>query len=186
MEETKLHLLKNCEDVLVEAKLIGADKYGTRIEIFGKDNSYRLWIDENKIRPTDSKTYEDGIKEAWDIAKKVVSIPKNGGFTNEEIKDIFGTQYRSEVFKKYTATEASKKFSEWEKKTKFSLNDQVINMDGMRGVIMNIVSPNETFFIWWEDGTSGEESVGNIKRTGLKINVAELLEQIGVGDCGED
>ena len=55
-----------------------------------------------------------GRNEAWELARKITCQPINGGFNRSEFEEIFDEGYISDIFEKYTYTEASKKVEEWE------------------------------------------------------------------------
>ena len=54
-----------------------------------------------------------GQNEAWDLARKITCQPINGGFNRSEFEEIFDEGYISDIFEKYTYTEAAKKVEEW-------------------------------------------------------------------------
>ena len=55
-----------------------------------------------------------GRNEAWELARKITCQPINGGFNRSEFEEIFDEGYISDIFEKYTYTEASKKVEKWE------------------------------------------------------------------------
>ena len=56
-----------------------------------------------------------GQNEAWELARKIVLQPINGGYKRSEFEEIFGCGYISDIFEKYTYQEAAAKFEAWEK-----------------------------------------------------------------------
>lgn len=54
-----------------------------------------------------------GQNEAWELARKITCQPINGGFNRSEFEEIFDEGYISDIFEKYTYTEAAKKVEEW-------------------------------------------------------------------------
>lgn len=69
---------------------------------------------ESKVYPIQDKTYEDGINEAWELAKRIIMLPSIGGFTLEETREIFNKD-ELETFE-YNAQEALDMFREWNNK----------------------------------------------------------------------
>ena len=57
----------------------------------------------------------EGQNEAWELAKKIVLQPINGGYKRSEFEEIFGCGYISDIFEKYTYPEAAAKVKAWEK-----------------------------------------------------------------------
>lgn len=53
--------------------------------------------------------------EAWEIARRITLDEVLGGFSNEELSEIFGTIYPDEIFSRYMPEEAKAKIAEWEK-----------------------------------------------------------------------
>ena len=43
-----------------------------------------------------------GQNEAWELARKIVLQPINGGYKRSEFEEIFGCCYISDIFEKYT------------------------------------------------------------------------------------
>ena len=62
-----------------------------------------------------NQAFNQGAKAAWELARKIICQPKNGGFNRSEITEIFGYGYISDIFEKYTYQEAAAKVAEWEK-----------------------------------------------------------------------
>ena len=56
-----------------------------------------------------------GQNEAWELARKITCQPINGGFNRSEFEEIFDEGYISDIFEKYTYSEAAAKVAEWEK-----------------------------------------------------------------------
>lgn len=54
-------------------------------------------------------------EEAWEVARRITLDEVLGGFSNEELSEIFGTMYPDEIFSRYTPEEAKAKIAEWEK-----------------------------------------------------------------------
>ena len=97
-----------------------------------------------------------GQNEAWELAKKITCQPINGGFTKSEFEEIFGYDYVSDIFKKYTYSEASKKVAEWEKaKKEIKVGDvlESINDSKVKCVATNLY-PNNRAYLVFDDGTT--------------------------------
>ena len=57
----------------------------------------------------------EGQNEAWELARKIDLQPINGGYKRSEFEEIFGCDYISDIFEKYTYPEAAAKVAQWEK-----------------------------------------------------------------------
>ena len=63
------------------------------------------------------KSYEDGLNDAWECARKLILIKREGGLSMEEIEKIFGdTTCRANIIRAYTASETIAKIKEYENK----------------------------------------------------------------------
>lgn len=68
-----------------------------------------------EIRKT---AYEKGLNDAWEAATKMVSEKEDGGFSRDELLDIFGTKSILCIFADNTAKEAISKIRAYEEKKK--------------------------------------------------------------------
>ena len=154
------------DEVLVKAKIItGVRRYfGVDIE----DN--RFDVCEDDIIPVPDMTAE----EAWKILSKILLYPANGGYSEKELEEIFGT---TEHLWELQPQEAKAKIDAWEAEKEIKVGD-VVERDGDIGVVTNI----------FEDGFSNVllENVETrvyqlirLKKTGRRIDITGLLNQIG-------
>ena len=82
---------------------------------YGTDESVEL---KEESEDAKNKTYEDGLNEAWEVARKITCAPTSGGQDEEWVNDMFGYQSRSAVMRNYSASEAITKIKEYEEKQK--------------------------------------------------------------------
>ncbi len=88
-----------------------------------KDHS---WIVDEKflegfpqlVPDNDTAAYNKGAEEAWEIAKKIGLLKKDGGFSLEELYEIFGTDITYNIIATHTVQEAKEKIEAWEKAKK--------------------------------------------------------------------
>lgn len=112
-----------------------------------KDNTYRLkhkdWEDEYSItsfvkndalHPTD-EAYNKGLNDVWELAKKIVLPEHKGGYTTDELEDIFGKG----AFTTLTAQEALAKVKAYEEHNEIKVGD-VVRSKGcnVEGIITKI------------------------------------------------
>lgn len=62
------------------------------------------------------KSYEDGLNDAWECARKLIIVESEGGLPIGEQLEIFDNTFPVEVLKRYTASEAIAKIKEYENK----------------------------------------------------------------------
>lgn len=73
-----------------------------------------------------TKTYAQGLADAWDLAKKIRVQPSNGGIPKSELEEIFGTTFIDTIFKNNTYAEALAKIEAYEKeKSEIKVGDEV-------------------------------------------------------------
>lgn len=67
-------------------------------------------------------------EEVWDIARRITCDEVLGGFSNEELGEIFDTVYPDEIFNRFTPEEAKVRIAEWEKELTIHKDlEEVIN-----------------------------------------------------------
>ena len=122
-----------------------------------------------------------GRNEAWELARKITCQPINGGFNRSEFEEIFDEGYISDIFEKYTYTEASKKVAEWEK-AKEEIKDgdilKGIYDNTLKCVVTNLYTDNIAYLVF-DDGTAGFHELDSFKKTGRHIDIDSFLKQIG-------
>lgn len=122
-----------------------------------------------------------GQNEAWELARKITCQPINGGFNRSEFEEIFDEGYISDIFEKYTYTEAAKKVAKWEK-TKEEIKDgdilEGIYDNTLKCVVTNLYTDNIAYLVF-DDGTAGFHELDNFKKTGRHIDIDSFLKQIG-------
>ena len=119
----------------------------------------------------------EGQNEAWELAKKIVLQPINGGYKRSEFEEIFGCGYISDIFEKYTYPEAATKVSQWEKaKEEIKVGD-VVSHEEKYGVVIS--EGTICFRGFTDDGTPFEWYKERCTKTGRHIDIDSFLKQIG-------
>ena len=168
------------QKVLVEAEIVAVDcnepKYNVRTEWGANKRAY-----EHEIHPM-SKTYEDGLNEAWEMAKKIVLSEENGGYSDRELIEIFCAEcaYNGshEILQRLTATEAADKVATWEDGSKQIHVGDVARIDGCGTAVVTQVRNGDCQLLF-SDGGTGYAGFANIHKTGRHIDIAGLLVKIG-------
>lgn len=71
----------------------------------------------NRIRGgLSTAEYEQGARDAWELARKIVMCVEDGGLTSEELNKCFGDPCHFIIFGENTYEEALAKFKEYEEK----------------------------------------------------------------------
>ena len=71
---------------------------------------------ETKEMKDENKTYEQGLADAWEAARKIAVNPKNGGFSVKQLNEIFGLGCIDNILSVYKPAEAVAKIKEYEDK----------------------------------------------------------------------
>lgn len=124
------------------------------------------------------KTYEDGLNEAWEVARKVVCDKVHGGYTLTELVDIFGIRSLSEIFSTHTASEAINKIENYDG---IKVGDEVVDSIGNKSVVMRV--SGEYITIIEGDGVASRWEKEKFKKTGRHFpQIAEVLKQMQEGE----
>ena len=121
----------------------------------------------------------EGAESAWELARKIVRQPINGGYKQSEFEEIFDCGYISDIFEKYTYSEAAAKVEAWEKATikrgaeveKNDLRDARFIVTFTNGKLMSGVTQSGLVF--------SNEKTKDWHKTGRHIDIEGLLKQIG-------
>ena len=119
-----------------------------------------------------TKTYEMGLNDAWELAKKLESMPL------EELKKIFGVCGFYSVIKQYKIEEALVKIEAYEKEKSVCVGDVVEDEEGTKALVIDKGTEN-TYFVFTENGCVEDWYKMDLKKTGNKISIEALLRQIG-------
>lgn len=105
------------------------DKVYLECEVSEKDrsdNTYRLkykdWVNEysttifvkNDVLHPVNESYNRGLNDAWELTKKIVFPDHLGGYTVDELKDIFGKNSFASLMNTFTPQEALAKVKAYE------------------------------------------------------------------------
>ena len=117
-----------------------------------------------------------GQNEAWELARKIAVIPKDGGYGGSKLIEIFNTALNNEIFN-LTYPEAAAKVAEWEKaKEEIKVGD-VVSHEEKYGVVIS--EGTICFRGFTDDGTPFEWYKERCTKTGRHIDIDGFLKQIG-------
>ena len=169
---------KTGDEVWVKAKVLSVDstdKHPYEIGIVESKYGETDWVGEIDIA---DKTYAQGLYDAWELAKKIYHAPCDGGYSADEIKNIFGCTIG--IMSKFTAEEALAKIEAYEKEKEIKVKTIVETHDGSHKGVVTLVREKGDFFVLWDNGTSDTYEKHEVKSTGRTAESLEsLLRQIG-------
>ena len=162
---------------ILEEKIIKLKDENEALKV--KIEAYKLYSDQHKEEY--KQAFNQGADKAWELARKIVRQPINGGYKQSEFEEIFGCGYISDIFEKYTYPEAAEKVEEWEKEKEEVKVGDVIEDTYVRKVkcVVTNLYPNNMAYSIFGDGTAGMHELNNFKKTGRHIDVDSFLKQIG-------
>lgn len=115
-------------------------------------------------------------EEAWEIAKKILLYPNQGGYNSGELEEIFG---RTEHLWEFTPHEAKAKIEAWEAEKEIKVGDEV-DICGDKGIVTSFGTDGDSIHVLYLDGiVNSYRKDKDIKKTGRRIDINGLLKQIG-------
>ena len=123
----------------------------------------------------------EGQNEAWELARKIVLMEKEGGMKDEDYKAIFGGCQPSDyILKTHTYPEAAAKVAEWEKaKEEIKVGDVFEFTSGGKAVVMKVYEDGEVALFFPDGGCGIYEPDESWHKTGRHIDIDSFLKQIG-------
>lgn len=143
---------------------------------YGTDESVELKAED---KGQEMKTYEDGLNEAWELARKIVCRETDGGKPIKWVEDTFGSVRTDIVLRNYSASEAIKQVKEHEE---IKVGDEVTNDKDWEGVVTWISPLGEYLVIILKDGTALHWDKKDFKKTGRHFSqIEEIIMQMQEG-----
>lgn len=124
------------------------------------------------------KTYEDGLNEAWELAREVISSPNNENKSFTWVREnVIGSNVALfDIIRNYSASEIIKMIKEYEE---IIVGDEVTNEEEWKGVVTWINPNGEYMEVMLEDGTTIQWKKTSFKKTGRHFpQIEEVLKQI--------
>lgn len=166
------------DKILIQAEIKAIDStsfYPYHVSIDGA----QAWVREEDIFEDSVKSYEDGMNDAWEAARKIASSETDGGYSSGELCEIFGEEGAlgvSKILRKLTATEATAKIADWEDSKKIHVGD-VVKTITSEGVVTCVMG--DWLNVLQKDGKSINILMYATAKTGRKVDVEGFLRQIG-------
>lgn len=139
----------------------------------------------------DGYSYEQGLEEAWEIARKIIVPSSSGGLDGEALHKIFGESYYTAItpLVKFSIHEVKEKIAAWEKdqeeKAKPKLGDVVEVHDNKFGGISRgiLVGENPDLWVLLMKGYDVPQHLckhdSSIKKLNKYVDVCCVLDEIG-------
>lgn len=175
--------IKNCEETNIrgEERIYSVEGMLSLFSEYALNKLDRLdadYINEHYGELQD-EAYQQGMNDAWEIAKKLYLNKKNGGLSDVELEKIFGQMTTSEIFLQYTPREVEAKIEAWEKaKQEIKVGDVVMDTENDVFVVLRKLDD----FVYALLNSKGKHKYSDAKyltKTGRAIDIASVLEKIG-------
>lgn len=169
-------MFKVGDEVFIKAEVKDDDGYGKKqIEIKGIDGLLPVWFEVYELIPAD-KTYEQGLADAWNLAKKILNMKL------DVAAEVFDSTRLFDVMDKFTPQEALAKIEAYEKEKEIKVGDEVIHeTDSTKcQFVVTYIGGNMISGIEKNGDTYGFSFPNQyIRKTGKHIDIESLLRQIG-------
>lgn len=144
-----------------------------------------IWLSEDELfeLPKQDKTYEQGLEDAWELARKLYEMKL------EKLQEVFGGfETELEVIQHLTPQEALAKLKAYEEESEIKVGDVVSNGTHVLLCVKEDYGYGYFYFLD-KDGSHIFLTKENLKKskftkTGKHIDIESLLEQIK-GDANE-
>ena len=125
------------------------------------------------------KAYNKGLEDAWELAKKIVLNPNNGGMSLDELQIVFGKSSSHNVLRSFTSQEALAKLEAYEKEQAEIKVGDVVEHNG--DTVFIVTKIDKMICGYDKEGNMHSFCFPNqyIKKTGKHIELADLFKQIG-------
>lgn len=155
-------------NVMVEGILQNKAAGMSRVVVGGND----VMVSDKYVHLMPTKTYEDGLNEAWETARRIVLQ-----LTYGELQKIFAIEDIEDTFKNFTAAEAAAKIAAWEDGKQLRVGDVVERNEGELGVVTEVLK--EECCVMWSRRDISFECQSVLTKTGRTVDIKSVLEAIG-------
>lgn len=125
-----------------------------------------------------------GQNEAWELARKIVSSPENGGYSCLVLKDIFGSGSVSNCFRSNTYQEAIDTIKKWEETANISVGDVLVSTGNLKALVTYI--GDDYMCLLYSDGSCGQVLKEDIKefykKTDQRFDVTTISDLLKEGE----
>lgn len=178
---------------LVECSTKPCSDYGTNDYRFKNAEVVKLRPNQNVFSTGEllameckakSEGKEEGQNEAWDLAQKILKLPGLGGYTDQELCEIFNfgaVPVISDLIRRYTYQEVVAKIQNWEEKKakEFHPGDVVTLKWGSRihKAVVTMVMP-DLLGVVLDTGNVYDVGKSRCTKTGKTIGIAAMLVEL--------
>lgn len=162
------------DKVYFKSKILAIE--GDNMYLVADRNGSRRFVAEDLTKT--NELYNKGLNDAWELAKKIVESPSNGGYTGNELVEIFGILNKP-VLDACTPQEAIAKVKEYEERDEIKVGD-VVTVKGcdIKGLVTRVDGYN--IYRLFRDGScNGSVDKENLEKTGKHFDsIDEFMRSV--------
>jgi hypothetical protein len=128
--------------------------------------------------------YKEGLEKAWEVAKRIVLNPKDGGLPVNEFHELFGSKSGwYNIFQGYTVYDVIEALDKYDERNEICVGDEVkVTNTDISGVVTKVILDDCVLGIC-VDGSVFSSKKERLKKTGNHfVEVGKLLEVLREGE----
>lgn len=100
------------------------------------------WVKDDVLHTPD-ELYNKGLNDAWELARKIIIQPDDGGYTAQELAEMFRTVVPSAVIADFAPQEALAKVKDYEERNEIKVGD-VVRLKGLscKAIVTRVTETN--------------------------------------------
>lgn len=128
----------------------------------------------------EADSYDSGLNDAWELAKKIMLGKDEGGVSYTELFAVYGTSDIEEILN-YSPEEALAKMEAYEKEqAEIKVGDVVVVNNDIKGVVLDEGGNEDELIVFTENACVEPCLKGYLSKTGEHLNeVQSILQQLG-------
>ena len=165
---------------------------GFKSLVFDQNGLDKL-VDFDMCRPRwFSEAYEQGMKDAWAAARRIVLEPGFGGLIVFEVVDIFGTNSAYDVLRNFEPQEAIERLKAYDAKHQddkakaIEVGDEVICDCPSNNRTIVVRANGDNITIMRKDGACYSRTISGVEKTGRHFDEIEAVLKKLQGDVYEE
>jgi len=194
----KNYSLRNEKIKYIQAIATSLGDHLTEVFENGYEQGYADGDSEQEYEDIKQACYEAGLNDAWELVKRIESVPRDGGLTNKQIGEVFGECWSAaSLYRQFSALEALDLYKRWEEKHKaqeikvgdivdVKYRDQNMFSESYKAVVIGI-DTDKGLWVTDEHGASfvinpgryiGDEAYITVTPTGRHIDMFKILKEV--------
>lgn len=152
------------------------------------DEAYKRGWNEcaEKIQNIKDAAYQNGLDDAWKLARRLCMNPRDGGMSAEDLAGAFGSLVLPTIFRSCSYPQAFQKVKAWEKKkAEIHVGDEVEVLNNVDFFVVTNINDLPDGEVLYEgvrrDGRTARAPKSIVAKTGRHFDLTELFQLQGWG-----